>query len=108
MLHQLRTYRIFETNKAAFLKRFEEHAWRIMKTHGFDILAFWEAEEDGSPVFVYLLRWHDEAEKEAAWAAFMADQEWADIKAASAEVHGKMVGSIRDQTLTPTSFSPGL
>ena len=107
MIHQLRTYEIFEHNKAAFHRRFEDHAWRIMKTHGFQIAAFWEAEEDGRQVFVYLLTWSDEQTMGTAWDAFMADQEWKDIKERTGAEHGQMVGAIRDQTLIPTAYSPG-
>ncbi len=107
MIHQLRTYEIFAKNKAAFHQRFEDHAWRIMKRYGFEIAAFWEAEEDGRPVFVYLLSWPDETTKTKAWEAFMADQEWKDIKAQTGAEHGRLVGSIRDQTLNPTPYSPG-
>ena len=106
MIHQLRTYEIFEHNKAAFHRRFEEHAWRIMKTHGFDIVAFWDAVEDDGPVFVYLLSWPDEDTMGAAWASFMADREWAEIKEKTGAEHGKMVGAIRDHTLIPTAYSP--
>lgn len=68
-----------------------------MKRYGFEIQAFWEAEEDGRPVFVYLLSWADEDAKTKAWEAFMADQEWKDIKAQTGAEHGQLVGGIRDQ-----------
>jgi hypothetical protein len=106
MLHQLRTYQIFPDNKDAFHERFEQHAWRIMRRHDFEILAFWEAAEDDGPVFVYLLQWPNEEKMTASWRAFMADQEWSDIKATSSAEHGQMVGWIRDHTLIPTSYSP--
>jgi len=41
MIHQLRMYEIFEHNKSAFHDRFGNHATRITKTYGFDILAMW-------------------------------------------------------------------
>lgn len=107
VIHQLRTYEIFDHNKAAFHQRFEEHAWRIMKTYGFEVAAFWEAQEEGRPVFVYLLSWLDEHARESAWGAFMADQEWKDIKERTRAEHGRLVGWIRDQTLIPTTYSPG-
>jgi hypothetical protein len=108
MLHQLRTYQLFPENKDAFHSRFDEHAWRIMRRYGFEILAFWEAEEDGGPVFVYLLQWPDEATMASAWDAFMGDREWSDIKAATSAEHGQMVGWIRDHKLEATSYSPEL
>ena len=102
----MRTYQIFPENKDAFHARFEQHAWRIMRKYGFEIQAFWESEEDGDPVFVYLLEWPDETTMRSAWEAFMADQEWSDIKAATSAKHGQMVGWIRDHPLTATSYSP--
>lgn len=107
MIHQLRTYEIFDHNKDAFHRRFEQHAWRIMKSYGFEVVAFWEsANENGQPLFVYLLSWPGHEIKDQAWAAFMADQEWKDIKAVSGAEHGQLVGAIRDEMLVPTAYSP--
>ena len=47
-IQQLRIYEIFEGNKAAFHTRFRDHAQRIMKRHGFDIVAMWEAQRLGT------------------------------------------------------------
>jgi hypothetical protein len=55
MIHQLRIYEIFEPNKEAFHARFRDHAARIMKGHGFDIVTMWEAKTDARTEFVYLL-----------------------------------------------------
>ncbi len=44
MIHQLRIYEIFERNKAAFHDRFRDHAARIMRSYGFDIIAMWGRE----------------------------------------------------------------
>jgi heme-degrading monooxygenase HmoA len=105
MIHQLRIYEIFESNKDAFHARFREHAARIMKRYGFDILAMWEAKRLERTDFVYLLRWPDEETKTRAWRAFMADQEWADIKKATRD-RGDLVGEIQDRTLLLTDYSP--
>src|SRR5882757_4080559 len=43
MIHQLRIYEIFESNKAAFHARFRDHAARIMTgRYGFKFAAMWE------------------------------------------------------------------
>jgi len=55
MMHQLRIYEIFEQNKAAFHDRFRDHAARIMKSYGFDIIAMWESKTNDRTEFVYLL-----------------------------------------------------
>lgn len=105
-IHQLRVYEIFEGNKAAFHARFRDHAQRIMARHGFRILSMWEAKGEGRTEFVYLLEWKDEPAMKAAWASFMADPEWAEIKRVTGAEHGRMVGEIQDRTLRVTSYSP--
>jgi heme-degrading monooxygenase HmoA len=107
MIHQLRIYEIFDTNKDAFHMRFRDHAARIMRRHGFHILAMWEAKTDERTEFVYLLEWPDEQTKDSAWTAFMADREWDDIKRATRD-RGSLVGAIEDRLLVPTAYSPEL
>ena len=107
MIHQLRIYEIFEGNKDAFHARFRDHAARIMKRYGFDIVAMWEAQSAEQTEFVYLLRWPDEETKTRGWAAFMADQEWEDIKKATRD-RGALVGEIQDRALLLTDYSPEL
>lgn len=108
MIHQLRIYEIFEHNKAAFHARFRDHAQRIMRTYGFEIVAMWEAQSEGRTEFVYLLAWPDEATMRAAWASFMADAEWQAIKRATSAEHGDLVGAITERVLVPTDYSPPL
>lgn len=108
MIHQLRIYEIFERNKAAFHARFRDHAARIMRRYGFDIVAMWESKTPQQTEFVYLLAWPDEATKTAAWAKFMADAEWKEIKRVTASAHGDLVGAIEDRMLTSVDYSPAL
>lgn len=107
-VHQLRIYEIFDHNKQAFHDRFRDHAARIMVRYGFDIVAMWEAQGEGRTEFVYLLAWPDEAAMEAAWARFMADEEWAAIKRRTAAEHGQLVGAIEEKLLAPTDYSAPL
>lgn len=107
MIHQLRIYEIFEANKAAFHERFRDHAMRIMAGHGFRIVAVWEANRGDDRIeLVYLLEWDDAAAMDAAWAAFMDDQEWKDIKRQWAADHGQAVGEIEDRVLILTDYTP--
>ena len=108
MLHQLRIYEIFEHNKSAFHDRFREHAARIMRAYGFDIRAMWETQTEARTEFVYLLAWADEATMQAAWAKFMADEEWKEIKRVTRAQHGDLVGEIESRLLVPTAYSPRL
>ena len=106
MIHQLRIYEIFEHNKAAFHDRFRDHAVRIMRTYGFDILAMWETKTDQRTEFVYLLLWTDEGKMREAWARFMADEEWKEIKRVTSAQYGDLVGAIEERVLRLTDYSP--
>src|SRR5438552_8771276 len=106
VVHQLRVYEIFDHNKAAFHARFRDHAMRIMKRHGFAFLGMWESQIDDQTEFVYLLEWPDVATKEAAWRAFMADEEWKEIKRLTNAQHGDLGGEIEDRLLGKTAYSP--
>lgn len=106
MIEQLRIYEIFESNKDAFHARFRDHAARIMKTHGFDIAAMWEARGKGRTEFIYVLRWPDEATMRESWARFMQDAEWSRIKDRTSAEHGRLVGAIEERVMQRTSYSP--
>jgi hypothetical protein len=106
VVHQLRIYELFEDTREAFHERFRDHAQRIMERYDFRIVAMWESRTDERIEFVYLLEWPDEQTMKDRWAAFMADQEWSDIKAQTARIHGQFVGDIEDRTLLLTDYSP--
>jgi heme-degrading monooxygenase HmoA len=105
MIQQLRIYEIFESNKEAFHARFRDHAARIMRRYGFQILAMWETKFSERTEFVYLLQWPDEQTKTTAWSDFMQDKEWAEIKRVTSAEHGLLVGKIEDRTLSLTDYS---
>lgn len=107
-IHQLRVYEMVDRNKDAFHRRFRDHALRIMKRHDFNVVATWESESDGGTEFVYLLQWPDEATKQRQWAAFVADEEWAEIKRQSRRtLDGPIMGEVlQDKTLRLTDYSP--
>ncbi len=108
MIHQLRIYEIFEHNKATFHERFRDHAARIMRTYGFDIIATWESKTGDRTEFVYLLGWPDEQTMLRAWGQFRADEEWKKIKKLTNSQHGELVGIIEEKTLVPTNYSSSL
>lgn len=61
VVHPLRIYEIFDTNKQAFHDRFRDHAMRIMAKYEFNSVAMWETKNGARTEFVYLLEWPDEA-----------------------------------------------
>ena len=106
VVHQLRVYKLFDETREAFHERFRDHAQRIMARYDFHIVAMWESRTDDAIEFVYLLEWPDEETMKNRWDAFMADQEWSDIKAETSRIHGQFVGGIEDRTLLLTDYSP--
>ena len=61
---------------------------------------------DGKNEFVYLLTWPDRATKEAAWGAFLDDEEWKGVKRVTRARHGDLVGEIEDRLLEATPYTP--
>jgi NIPSNAP len=107
VIHQLRIYEIFDSNKKAFHDRFRDHAMRIMAKYDFEIVATWELKKDNRTEFVYLLEWPDRETMADRWEKFLRDQEWIEIKKKTGEMYGPLVGEIQDRTLYLTDYSPG-
>jgi len=105
-VQQLRIYQVPAENEDVFHERFREKAWPIMKSYGFDIRAMWKSGHEGQTEFVYLLNWPDRETMQTQWEAFMADEDWADIKRETGAQHGTFVLSIEDRILDPTPYSP--
>jgi NIPSNAP len=106
IIHQLRIYEIFDSNKRAFHDRFRDHAMRIMAKYDFKIVAAWESKKDNRTEFVYLLEWPDKETMADRWEKFLRDQEWIKIKKETGEMHGPLVGEIQDRILYLTDYSP--
>jgi hypothetical protein len=106
VIHQLRIYEIFDSNKKAFHDRFRDHAMRIMAKYDFKIVATWESKKDNRTEFVYLLEWPDEETMNDRWKKFLQDQEWIAIKKETGDINGPLVGEIQARTLYLTDYSP--
>ncbi len=106
-VYQLRVYGLVDKSKPAFHARFRDHALRIMKRHGFDIVAIWETRDASGPAFVYLLKWADEATMKKSWEAFLADAEWIKIKADTPASDRPIMREVeQDRTLRIMDYSP--
>jgi hypothetical protein len=106
VIHQLRIYEIFDSNKKAFHDRFRDHAMRIMAKYDFKIVATWESKKDNRTEFVYLLEWPDEETMTDRWEKFLRDPDWIKIKKERREINGPLVGEIQARTLYLTEYSP--
>jgi hypothetical protein len=105
-LQQLRIYEINRANRGAFHGRFQDHAVRIMKRHGFKIIDMWESDTGEKLEFAYILSWPDKETMDSRWREFLADQEWIDIKKKTAEASGQFVREANGQPLIRVSYSP--
>jgi len=105
-LQQLRIYEIDRDNRGPFHQRFQDHALRIMKKYGFNVVDMWESDTGEKLQLVYVLDWPDQATMDSAWKAFLADAEWIAIKKRSAEEHGQLVREAKGQPLVRLSYSP--
>jgi len=105
MIHELRVYHCLPGRLPALLKRFETVTLGIWQRHGIRQAGFWtvvigESNQD----LYYLLQWDSLAEREKKWAAFAADPEWLEKRAAS-EKDGPILASFSNTILQPTAFS---
>lgn len=105
-LQQLRIYEINRSNRDVFHGRFQDHALRIMERHGFRIIDMWESDTGEKTEFIYLLSWPDKDTMDSRWEAFLADQEWIDIKRRTAAESGVLVREVDGRPLARVSYSP--
>ena len=105
-IQQLRIYEVNRSNKDAFHKRFQDHALRIMKRHGFKIIDIWESDSGEKVEFIYLLAWLDKNTMDLRWREFLSDKEWIDIKKRTAAESGELVREANGHPLTRVSYSP--
>ncbi len=105
MIFELRVYRALPGRMQALLNRFQNATLSIWDKHGIRQAGFWTTElGESNNDLTYLLAWESLAEREAKWAAFMADPEWQAARAAS-EASGQIVGNVTTTILRPTAFS---
>ncbi len=107
VIRELRIYELFEGTEDVFHQRFRDHTLRIMGRCGFHVVAGWHSFSNGHPEFIYMLEWPDEMAMKECWAAFIADDEWAQVKRETAARHGQLVGAVEDRLLTAVDYVPG-
>ena len=105
MLYELRIYVSSPENVDALHERFRTVNLGVFERLGIDLVGFWTDVTD--PVRIhYLVRFPDQAARDAAWAAFDADPEWQAAKKESEDRHGKLVLQAISTRLEPTAYSP--
>lgn len=108
-MYELRIYAGVPGRVPQIITGLRNNASSLFVKYGFRPVAFWEAGKVGDVEgsVVYLLKWTDAAEREAAWAALRADDEWQAFLAetrergpAIATVTSMMMSEIPDMRVT--------
>ncbi len=105
MIYELRVYQPVPGQMPKLLARFRDETIGIWEKHGIHAIGFWTTlVGESSNELTYILPWDSLADRETRWTAFLNDPAWRKARDDS-ERDGPIVASIRNQILTPTSFS---
>ena len=96
MIYELRQYTPNEGKEAAMLERFVK-TLPMFKKHGLSLEMSLKPLEDPKELW-YVLKFESEAAREAAWAGFLADPEWVELKKNS-EANGPLLRQIKKSIL---------
>jgi NIPSNAP len=105
VIYEIREYTTVPGRMPALVKRFKDHTLRIFERIGMEVtfISLTELGDNSNNELVYVMRFDTYEDMAAKWAAFMADPEWREKRAAS-EVDGPIVASIRRRVLNPGVF----
>lgn len=105
---ELRTYTATSGSQGRMLALFRDHVVHLLAKHGMTNLGYWvpaDAKDGAGDKMVYLLAHASREAAKASWAAFHADPEWLEVRAA-AEKDGKSVAQVESVFLGATDYSP--
>lgn len=82
MIFEMRQYLIERGRVNDNHDRMENHLPALLEKHGIRVVGRWVAlSGPRMPMFCYMMEWNDFNEREACWASFYADPEWARVRA---------------------------
>jgi hypothetical protein len=104
---EIRTYTTAEGKLQDLQRRFREHTLKLFERHGMVNIAYWTPQdaELASNTLIYVLAHKSRQAAAQSWAAFSADPEWKQVRAAS-EANGKIVVKVESTFVQATDFSP--
>ena len=106
MIYELRTYTATLDKMPDLLARFRDHTLKIFERHGIKSIGYWTNSIGGrNDELVYIVAFDDIAQRETAWAAMGADEEWLKVRGESNK-DGNIVHHLTNQIMIPTDFSP--
>ena len=81
MIFEMRQYVIARGRMSDNHDRMLNHLPALLSRHNIRVVGRWTAVAGPKlPMFCYIMEWRDFAEREACWASFYADEEWARIR----------------------------
>ena len=99
MIYEIRVYEAADGKAEAMKARFKNEVIKRFPGHGIELLGVFESMAEVSRL-TYLTRFKSEQDRTMAWAAFGADPEWREIKAAS-ELNGPLLKNQTVSVLSP-------
>lgn len=104
---EIRTYTTPEGKLEDLHRRFREHTLKLFERHGMVNVAYWTPQdgERAGNTLIYLLAHKSREAAAQSWAAFLADPEWKQVRAAS-EANGKIVLKVESTFVQATDYSP--
>ena len=106
MLYELRVYECLPGRLPNINARFANHTIKLFEKHGIKNIGYWTTDVgESNHELMYMVAFEDANQRMAAWDSFRNDPEWAKVTADSHK-DGLIVKNVRNQILTPTSYSP--
>jgi hypothetical protein len=104
---EIRTYTTAEGKLPDLHRRFREQTLKLFERHGMVNIAYWTPQDPkaASNTLIYVLAHKSREAAAQSWAAFGADPEWKQVKAAS-EANGAIVLKVESTFVEATDFSP--
>lgn len=97
-LYELRTYYCNEGKRPDLIARFQDHTTRIFSKHGMENIGYWLSTANENDL-IYILSFPNKIARDAAWKAFIADDEWKEV-ALKSNKNGEIIKSIDSQFIT--------
>ena len=106
MIYELRIYECMPGRLNDLHNRFAEHTMNLFEKHGIKNVGYWVNDIGPSNnELIYMVSFEDANQRSSAWRAFQSDPEWNKVREDSHR-EGVIVKNVRNQLLSPTSYSP--
>lgn len=106
MIYEFRRYEVAPGKMEELHERFRKYTLKLFKKHGLKVVAFWTPViGEATNCLTYILEFESLAAREAAWKAFLNDEEWKQIYKQS-NASGQIVIKVENRIYSPTDYSP--